>query len=284
MISITQEKGITLVVLVVTIIVTLILAGVSISVVSGEKGIMKLARETEENQLNKIEHEKELENKLKQKLNITPVSPNVPEPEKWQLASVAEVGDVVQYPCSAGLEQWTIFYNENGEIRLIPVDIFTSANDTPITIIGVEGYNNYEQIIETGIQVYYNKNYADNVRALEYSITHNAIITDDTKANGDDSEVQIDDITPLMQSKVTWSYQEEIPIFLKSKYVIKSGRYVRCLLGKLEPNITGKKVYNTDADITAEYAAKGNILPVVVLKQGILTSGKNSEGKWVLLP
>ena len=41
-----KEKGITLVALVVTIVVLLILAGISITMITGDNGLMKKARET----------------------------------------------------------------------------------------------------------------------------------------------------------------------------------------------------------------------------------------------
>lgn len=277
-----SERGITLVALVVMIIVLLILAGVSISTVLGDNGIIKQSKNMKENQLIKIQEEKEKENKLMQKLNTTP---ELPEKKEWELSSVAKVGDMVEYPCRAGFEEWTIFYNKNREIRLIPLDIFTTSQDTPITITGIDGYANYEKTIEANLQDYDNQDYVSDVRILEYSTTHTANTTDDTKENGDETAVQIDDITPLIESGIIWVYKEEIPIFLNSKYILpvmEGEGYVRCLIGG--KTILGKKVYYSDPGTITNYTVNGNIMPVVVLKQGILTSGKNSEEKWVLIP
>ena len=54
-----EQKGITLVALVVTIIVLIILAGVSISLILGENGIIAKAREARALQANAQNHERE---------------------------------------------------------------------------------------------------------------------------------------------------------------------------------------------------------------------------------
>ena len=56
-----NQKGITLVVLVVTIVVLIILTGISINLVLGDNGIITIAKKARENtELAKIEEEKEL--------------------------------------------------------------------------------------------------------------------------------------------------------------------------------------------------------------------------------
>ena len=56
-----NNKGITLVALVVTIIILIILAGISINLVLGDNGIITIAKKAKENtELAKIEEEKEL--------------------------------------------------------------------------------------------------------------------------------------------------------------------------------------------------------------------------------
>jgi len=54
-----KEKGITLVALVVTIVVLLILAGISITMITGDNGLMKKAREGKTNWTNAQNYESE---------------------------------------------------------------------------------------------------------------------------------------------------------------------------------------------------------------------------------
>ena len=61
--SLRKERGITLIALVITIIVLLILAGVTIAALSGDNGILQRAAEAKEKtEKAKLEEEKQLEN------------------------------------------------------------------------------------------------------------------------------------------------------------------------------------------------------------------------------
>ena len=56
-----KDNGITLVALIVTIIVLIILAGISINLILGDNGIITIAQKAKENtELSKVEEEKEL--------------------------------------------------------------------------------------------------------------------------------------------------------------------------------------------------------------------------------
>ena len=102
-----KGKGITLIALVVTIIVLIILAGVSISLVLGENGIVTIAKRAKENtELAQIEEEKELnelytqleskntENKIN-KANIPKLLTGM-TPIKFKMPTTAEMGIVVK--------------------------------------------------------------------------------------------------------------------------------------------------------------------------------------------
>lgn len=52
-----QQKGITLVALVITIIVLLILAGITISLTLGERGLLNMAKEAKNNYANASQYE-----------------------------------------------------------------------------------------------------------------------------------------------------------------------------------------------------------------------------------
>ena len=70
--NIKTQKGITLIALVITIIVLLILAGVSIAMLTGENGILtqakKAKKETEEAKNNELEILEDYENRLNEKV------------------------------------------------------------------------------------------------------------------------------------------------------------------------------------------------------------------------
>ena len=102
-----KQKGITLIALVVTIIVLIILAGVSISLVLGENGIVTIAKRAKENiELAQIEEEKEL-NELYTQLELENTEnrinkANAPKlltgmtPIKFEMPTTAEMGIVVK--------------------------------------------------------------------------------------------------------------------------------------------------------------------------------------------
>ena len=102
-----KQKGITLIALVVTVIVLIILAGVSISLVLGENGIVTIAKRAKENiELAQIEEEKEL-NELYTQLESENTEnrinkANAPKlltgmtPIKFEMPTTAEIGIVVK--------------------------------------------------------------------------------------------------------------------------------------------------------------------------------------------
>ena len=99
-----KEKGITLVALVITIIVLLILAGVTISMVVGDNGIITKAQEAKQNMANATAEEEQLIQNLANAMNaiseggsggiVTPPEPEVPDPtdpENWNPEKVKDV-------------------------------------------------------------------------------------------------------------------------------------------------------------------------------------------------
>ena len=117
-----NEKGITLIALVVTIVVLLILAGVSISMLTGENGIIKQAqdaktrteeaKEKEEDILTKYENY--IKDKTEEQITASYIS-NSEDKDKYYGKPV------VNYECenSDGVQEWLIFYADNSNIYLI---------------------------------------------------------------------------------------------------------------------------------------------------------------------
>lgn len=96
-----KEKGITLVALVITIIVLLILAGVTISLVVGDNGIITKAQQAKQNMANASAEEQQLIQNLVNSMNaiseggsgdiVTPPEPVTPEDLGWNPEKVIDV-------------------------------------------------------------------------------------------------------------------------------------------------------------------------------------------------
>ncbi len=116
-------KGITLIALVITIIVLLILAGVSLRLMVGEQGILERARiavekseEAEENE------EKELKKGEKWLDQYMPEFKEVDERSLTRQVKPEHYGDSVNYSVEVNgvvLDDWKIFYNDGNEVTLI---------------------------------------------------------------------------------------------------------------------------------------------------------------------
>ncbi len=109
-----STKGITLIALVITIIVLLILAGITINLTIGEHGILTMAKEAGKNYQNAAEYEQGAIGKFfNEAQNIiaggngtgtNPEENDKPEePGPWLLASKVKVGDYVAYDPTAGV-------------------------------------------------------------------------------------------------------------------------------------------------------------------------------------
>ena len=83
-----KQKGITLVALVVTIIVLIILAGISINLILGENGIITQAQRARELQINAEAHEKDILDGLAEQVGIETgeIIANPYEPDGWVFA------------------------------------------------------------------------------------------------------------------------------------------------------------------------------------------------------
>lgn len=114
-----KERGITLVALVVTIVVLLILAGVSISMVLGNNGIVTKAKETQAAQ-DKAYAEDVIESGLKA-VQIEVLSNTLPTSKTANVAYVVEKIDDPAF--SAGSDENTITYRKGTATYDIKVDM-----------------------------------------------------------------------------------------------------------------------------------------------------------------
>ena len=140
----TRQSGITLVALVVTIVVLLILAGVSISLVLGQNGLIANAREAREKTKNAKDEESQLVNGtipdyIAEQVNGTTSGGNTPtEPETPTTGNASSItkddyGKVVTNYKDG--HTWEIFYADNTNVYLITRD------DVGHQSLSISGYN-----------------------------------------------------------------------------------------------------------------------------------------------
>ena len=152
-----KERGITLVALVVTIIIMLILAGVTIGLITGDNGLFTRTKQAVENY--KLKQEKEIKELEKIENMINNV---IDEKIEIEYKDKLKLGDKINYRPDTNEEyykikketsgysedknlnredyEWKVFeINENGTIEIIGVP---NENNTEIYLNGAEGYNN----------------------------------------------------------------------------------------------------------------------------------------------
>ncbi len=136
-----KNKGITLIALVITIIVLLILAGITINLTIGEHGILIMAKQAGKNYQNAAEYEQgAIGNFFNEAQNIiaggngngTGTNPG----DTGRPTSVVELGDTlisnyygdrVNYSAN-GIEDWKLFYKDaNGEVFIIASDCIPAS-------------------------------------------------------------------------------------------------------------------------------------------------------------
>ncbi len=138
-----KEKGITLIALVITIIILLILAGVTLTTALGQNGLFQRAKyagekykESEADEAEKLgEVEEEIDKIIDGETPTEPPVSNIPEDMK--------IGDVINYTPDTTEESYelTSEMSGNGENQIIKKETYTwkvlSINDNSVDIMGV---------------------------------------------------------------------------------------------------------------------------------------------------
>ena len=176
----TTEKGITLVALVITIVILIILATITINVAFGEGGLIEKAQQaknlTEESTIS--EQEKlnslmdEYANMMAEDEEITEpeepvaneVNPDEPEPEKPTAEDTLKAGDYVTYPSAQGDIECRVLYDSTSEYG---VQLITSAcvgNDVTLGdsdfTTSMNSYNNAISTLNNAAGAYNNSDYS----------------------------------------------------------------------------------------------------------------------------
>ena len=122
-----REKGITMIALAVTIIVLMILAGVSINMIVGDNGIIIQAQRAERETVNATVASEEQMNILVEEMNGYLTVSGVFE----EVVTSANYGDYVDYPIDINNDgdttnDWRIFYNDGEHVYIIAADYIKS--------------------------------------------------------------------------------------------------------------------------------------------------------------
>lgn len=117
------NKGITLISLIITILVLIILAGVSISLLDGDNGTVKKAGDAKEEYETALKKEENELSKWQDRIDAY-LSNNGNENTNVKIAQIIEpknYGDPIKYSAN-GIENWKIFYNDGTYVYIIATD------------------------------------------------------------------------------------------------------------------------------------------------------------------
>ena len=172
-----KEKGITLIALVVTIIVLIILAGISISLVLGNNGIVEKAKQAKERtEQSKLNEEVGLNEAVKyvEDMESGNGGSSTPDPTPTLTTNDLKAGDYIKYytGVSVGTNRVVtcrVLYEASSEYGL---QIITDKNITSLSLGGSDwatasaSYNNAIQTLNTEAGKYLNTTYATDARCV----------------------------------------------------------------------------------------------------------------------
>ena len=302
----TTEKGITLVALVITIVILIILATITINAAFGEGGLIEKAQQaknlTEESTIS--EQEKlnslmdEYANMMAEDEEITEpeepvaneVNPDEPKPEEPTAEDTLKAGDYVTYPSAQGDIECRVLYDSTSEYG---VQLITSAcvgNDVTLGdsdfTTSMNSYNNAISTLNNAAGVYNNSDYstarcvgsnpttpsaeAGYYTFTEFSSSYSGQLKDtDTNYETDYNQMESLEINDIDDRY--WLASRRVDSNSNSSYFCV--RYV---------GTTGSVSYDylcyvhSSGGTIANYYSNG-LRPVFTLKSGIKVTGGNGE-------
>ena len=173
----TTEKGITLVALVITIVILIILATVTINVAFGDGGLIEKAQQAKNLTEQATRNEQESLNSIMKQFNeimsgegdienpnTNETTPDEPEPEEPTVENTLKAGDYVTYPSAQGDIECRVLYDSTSEYG---VQLITSAcvgNDVTLGdsafTTSMNSYNNAISTLNSAAEAYNNSDYS----------------------------------------------------------------------------------------------------------------------------
>lgn len=172
------QGGITLIALVVTIIVLIILAGVSIAMLVGENGIITQAQRAERETTNATITSEEHMNALVDEMNGYLAGNGEVSGIFSDMVTSSNYGDYVDYPIDLNnngntKDDWRIFYNDSEHVFIIAADYVES------NIVNIEATEMYKVANDSGYSNYkYSLNWYNGSNSTLINAGHSSIKTE----------------------------------------------------------------------------------------------------------
>ena len=293
-----KEKGITLIALVITIIVLLILAGVTINLTLGDNGIFKVAEQAARNY-------KDAENKELGLLDdfTNTLDKTVNDLQYATLASKAKTGDYVKYDGGNGYTGlWQVLYNDaTYGLQIISADIvnegnlFTLGGSTEVE--AKASYNGAVDTLNAECRKYVNTKYAQSGRcvgsdplspddAVTETVTLKFTYNDTTESGckvGDyNEETDFNAMKNATNQNAEGIHKASTYYWLASRYVSSDSNVAHFVVRYVYVNEVkdADDLWRVTSDgFSGPYRRNGGFRPVVTLYSDIQTSaGNGSEG------
>ncbi len=300
----TSERGITLVALVITIVILIILATVTINVAFGEGGLIEKAQQAKNLTEQATRNEQESLNSIMKQFNeimsgegdienpnTNETTPDEPEPEEPTVENTLKAGDYVTYPSAQGDIECRVLYDSTSEYG---VQLITRACVGSDVILGdsdfttsMNSYNNAISTLNNAAGAYNNSDYSTArcvgsnpikpsaeagyfTSSESYMSAYNGQLKDtDTNYETDYNQMELLEINDIADE-----------YWLASRGVYSSssssGFSVRCV------NASGYVDLSILCDVISGGRANANddsngLRPVFTLKSGIKVTGGNGE-------
>ena len=299
----TTEKGITLVALVITIVILIILATVTINVAFGDGGLIEKAQQAKNLTEQATRNEQESLNSIMKQFNeimsgegdienpnTNETTPDEPEPEEPTVENTLKAGDYVTYPSAQGDIECRVLYDSTSEYG---VQLITSAcvgNDVTLGdsafTTSMNSYNNAISTLNSAAEAYNNSDYstarcvgsnpttpsaeAGYYTFTEFSSSYSGKLKDtDTNYETDYNQMESLEINDI-----------DDRYWLASRLVRSSSNnsyfYVRSVITSGSVASSGLCGVYSGGDAFANFNSYG-LRPVFTLKSGIKVTGGNGE-------
>ena len=298
----TAERGITLVALVITIVILIILATVTINVAFGDGGLIEKAQQAKNLTEQATRNEQESLNSIMKQFNeimsgegdienpnTNETTPDEPEPEEPTVENTLKAGDYVTYPSAQGDIECRVLYDSTSEYG---VQLITRACVGSDVILGdsdfttsMNSYNNAISTLNNAAGAYNNSDYSTarcvgsnpinpsteaGMHTTQFSSSYSGRLKDtDTNYETDYNQMELLEINDIADE-----------YWLASRGVYSSssssGFSVRCV------NASGYVDLSILCDVISGGRANANddsngLRPVFTLKSGIKVTGGNGE-------